>query len=155
MSGWWVNACSSLARWPIVETAVAFVWLGSVWYAWRGVPTPTVPDAAEERNLGATVILAQLNGVITGCSIIIAGVGAFIALNTSGLGAAAPHVEWASIWAVLALGAALYALATLPTRTPTINFVRSKEVAILSATALLFALYAGARFMLAAVASIK
>lgn len=56
---------------------------------------------------------------------------------------------YAALWAVMALLAALYTMATLPARTPEHSFVKSRSVAVLTSAALVFPFIAGARFTVA------
>lgn len=106
-------------------------------------------DSIEERALGAQVILAQLNGIITGTTIIIIGIGAFAVLVKDVNGAQAYDAFYAAMWAVIALGLSLYTMSTLPTRAPSENFVKAKGIAILAAMSLFFSLAAGVRFLFA------
>lgn len=145
-----VGTLHFLAKWPILDVLLAFLWIRSVWTAWKNYQPPTQKDAVDERNLGATVILAQLNGALTSASIIVAGVGAFVALTPGNLDEIAlAHLRLAAAFAVLALWSAVYTMATLPTRAPNTNFVRSKEVALLSTIPLIFVTLAGIRFVFA------
>ncbi|MEZ2221523.1 hypothetical protein [Rhizobium sp. RCC_161_2] len=118
--------------------------------AWKGYQQPNQKDEVDERSLGATVILAHLNGTLTSASIIAAGVGAFVALTPDKLSIfALAHLKLAAIFAVAALGSTVYTMAILPTRAPNTNFVRSKEVALFSTIPLICVTLAGARFVLA------
>jgi hypothetical protein len=137
---------SFLAVWPAVEIIGGIFWVGSVLAAWRSQPRPPTNETVEERELGATVILGQLNGIVTGTSIIIAGLGAFVALSSGDRALVTPHVRYAAIYSALALFVALYTMSTLPTRAPRINFVRDRAVAVLCASALYLVLVAAARF---------
>jgi hypothetical protein len=138
-----------LVRTPIIDIGLAFAWLVSVWIPWRGIHNRTNTDDVAERALGAQVILAQLNGIVTGTTIIIIGVGAFAVLVKDVNGPQAYDAFYAAAWAVIALGIALYTMSTLPTRASSENFVKAKWVAILSAMSLFFSLAAGVRFLLA------
>ena len=140
------DAVQIATHWPIIEAAVGAFWIGSVLWAWSFTVSPPLDEPIQERGLGATVILGQLNGIVTGTSIIIAGLGAFVALSSGDRATVAPHIKLAFVFSVLALFLALYTMATLPTRTPRINFVRSKEVAVLCATSLYLVLVAAIRF---------
>ena len=117
-----------LIRTPIVDLALALVWGISVWVPWRGIRRGVNTDTVEERTLGAQVILAQLNGIVTGTTIIIIGVGAFAVLvdKKDVNGAQAYDAFYAAMWAVIALGISLYTLSTLPTRASSENFVKAK-----------------------------
>ena len=146
---------SFAVNWPLLEAVASIIWFQAMGSAWRQQPAegPPVTDSAE-RELGATVILSELNGILTGCSIIIAGIGAFVAImQPSSINPiTASHLGWASIYAGLALGLSLYTMATLPTRVTSRNVLRSKGVALMCATALFFALLAAIRFMFGTVA---
>ena len=145
-----MNDFGYLVRFPVVEVILGAFWLGSVFSAWAGAPTVQQTDDVAERTLGATVVMGQLSAVITGSSIILAGVGAFAALSSHDSHLPQPwHLWWAVVWAVLALCNAAYTMATLPTRTLRRNFVRDRGVAICCATALFFCLASGARFLCA------
>jgi hypothetical protein len=116
----------------------------------EGVSNVSQSDSPDEKALGATVILAQLNAVITGASIILAAIGAFVALKEGSIGPPSDsHLLYATIWAVAALFFALWCSGMLPTLTIKVNFVRSPEVAIFCAMGLYFTLASGARFLFA------
>ena len=140
-----------LIRTPIIDLALALAWGISVWLPRRGTSRGGNTDTVEERTLGAQVILAQLNGIVTGTTIIIIGVGALAVLvNKKDVnGAQAYDAFYAAMWAVIALGISLYTLSTLPTRASSENFVKAKWVAIFSAMSLFFSLASGVRFLLA------
>lgn len=138
------------SRSPTIDLIVAALWLMSVAAAWWNYPKRKEKDEVAERALGAAIIGGQLNGVITGSSIIMAGIVAFVALGSAKLiPPGSFHIFWAAVWAVTALGFALYTLSILPSRAPTENVVRSSGVATLSAMALFFSMAAGVRFVLA------
>lgn len=142
----WAALVPLITTWPIIEGLLGFFWLGSVVWAWRAQISPPLDEDVDERALGATVILGQLNGIVTGTSIIMAGLAAFIALSSGDRTCVAPHIRLTAIFAVLALSLALYTMAILPTRTLRVNFVRSRDVAIFCSTALYLVLIATARF---------
>jgi hypothetical protein len=141
-----------LAYYPVLDLGAAVFWGWAVrasWQGWSGTPTE---KSTPERQLGATVILAELNGVIIGASVIMVGVGAFVAINTnelSSVDSGRVSFLYAAIAAVIALGVALYTMAILPTRTRRDNLVKSSSVALLTAMALFFVLDAGTRFVIA------
>lgn len=133
---------------PIIDTLFAGFYLWTLMKAWENVKPSLEKDDIDERSLGASVIMGQLNAVITGSSIIIAGIAAFVALGKSGIGSPQDyHLLYAAIWAVSALGLAQYTMGVLPHRTPKQSFVKSKDVAILSGMALFFSLLAGFRLL--------
>ena len=139
-----------LTRSPIIDLALALAWGISVWMPWRGIQSRVSTDDVGERTLGAQVILAQLNEIVTGTTIIIIGVGAFAVLvKDVNRAQADAHISYAVTWAVVALGIALYTMSTLATRTSSENFVKAKWVAIFSAMSLFFCLAAGVRFLFA------
>lgn len=150
MSAFVADLALFLAKWPILDLVLGWFWIRSVWAAWKDYQPPSEKDTVDERTLGATVILAQLNGAITSASIIVAGVGAFVALTPEKLDTfALVFLRLAAAFAVVALGSAVYAMATLPTRAPSTNFVRSKEIAIFSTVPLICVTFAGIRFVFA------
>jgi hypothetical protein len=133
---------------PIIDLLAAAYWFRTVMKEWKDVDPRLEEKDVNERSLGATVIMGQLNAVITGSSIIIAGIAAFVALGKTGI--VYPqnfHLFYASVWAVFALVLAQYAMGTLPTRTRKQNFVSSSGVALLCAMALFFSLFAGIRLL--------
>lgn len=139
-----------LLAFPWIDVALLLLWVGSTYRSWRGYTEGHIVDDVDERALGASVISSQLSAVITGVSVILAGVGAFVALESSPIQPEeARHLFLSALWCVCGLAVALYTMATLPTRTLKQNFVRSKPVAILCAMALFFSLAAGARFVTA------
>ncbi|AYG66893.1 MULTISPECIES: hypothetical protein [unclassified Rhizobium] len=141
------NIALFLAKWPVLDAILGILWFRSVLAAWSGYTPPGEKDNEDERNLGATVILAQLNGALTTASIIVAGVGAFVALTPEKLEMfTVAHLRTAAVFAVIALCSTAYTMAILPSRTPNTNFVRSKEVALLSTIPLIGVTFAGVRF---------
>lgn len=103
---------------PGLDIGIAAIWLLiSIWH-WIGHQPDSSVEPPEERALGASVILGQLGAVITGASIILAGIGAFVALsNNLGDILAKNHIFYAALWAVVALGLAIFTIGVLP-RTP-------------------------------------
>lgn len=135
---------------PIVDLGVAVVWVFISFAAWIGYRDTTEAEGVDERALGAAVIMGQLGAVITGSSVVLAGIGAFVALETSPISpAGSSHLSYGASWAVVALAIALFTMGILPSNAPKKNFVRIRSVAILCSTALFFSLAAGFRFMLA------
>jgi hypothetical protein len=139
---------------PVVEVVLGAIWLRSVDRAWAKSPTAHQPEDIAERTLGATVIMGQVSAVITGSSIILAGIGAFVALKSDQLRSPQSyllsfHLFCAVAWAVFALGTATYTTGVLPVRTPRQNFVRDRGVALLCSMALFFCLASSVRFLLA------
>ncbi|HWK68598.1 MAG TPA: hypothetical protein VNS34_27045 [Rhizobiaceae bacterium] len=145
---------ATIQSWPLIEAFLLAFWLKSILAAWRNADS-TKEDDVEERHLGADVILAQLNGVITGSSIIVAGIGAFLAISEGVSPPASWNFRWAACYSILGMALAMYTLGTLPSRAPTQNFVRSKAVAVLCSIALFFALVGGGRFAMGAIVSIE
>ena len=115
---------------------------------WLTYVPPTTVEPVEERALGASFISSQLSAVITGASVILAALGAFIALKNGTMDFQLRYSLFLSaLWAVFALGIALYAFGVLPHHAPKTNIVRVKGVAMLCSAALFFSLAAGFRFM--------
>lgn len=139
-----------LVDWPIVDGGLAVVWFLISASVWRSYQPPDTVDKVDERALGATVIMGQLNATITGASIILAGLGAFVALNSGKFSLSAScHLYYAALWTVLALFAGLWTMSLLPQLAPSTNFVRSPKIAILCSMGLFFCLAAGVRFLFA------
>lgn len=140
-----------LAIYPIIDVVLGFIWFLSLHMAWKNAtPAPDKINAPEERALGAAVIMGQLSSIITGASIVIAGIAAFVALGNDHFTIPQSyHLFWATLWSVAALGVSLYTMSMLPTRTFRQNFTNSSEIAKFSAMALYFALAGGVRLMLA------
>ncbi|QPC44509.1 hypothetical protein HW532_18490 [Kaustia mangrovi] len=136
-----------LTRWPALDVALAVAWWWWISRAWRGAPAPPDGEKTDERQLGAMVIQGQVNGIITGCSIIIAGAGTFFAIAQKASGGfVSTHIAWAGTWAVFGLIVALYTTAILPPKVPRYNVVRDKATSLACAMALFFPLAAGLRF---------
>lgn len=124
------------ADWRIIEGIVGVIWIYSVFWAWRKAVAPDSAVQLGERELAATVILAQLNGVITAAAIIMAGLGAAVALTSPDVKPdVSLHLYYAAMWSMLTLGIAVYTVSILPTRTISTNFVCSRWVAIGCSTA--------------------
>src|SRR5215470_17437878 len=114
-----MSAFGYLVSVPVVEVVVVVILLRSLCHSWARVPTDQQSDNVDERTLGATVIMGQLSAVITGSSIILAGIGAFAALKSGELHFPQSwHLFWAVTWAVLALAVAIYTMGILPARAP-------------------------------------
>jgi hypothetical protein len=145
-----MSAFGYLVRFPVVEGVVAAILLLSLRSAWARAPTVQQHDCVEERSLGATVIMGQLSAIITGSSIILTGIGAFVALKSDVLQLPlSQHLFYAVTWAVVALGIAIYTMGVLPPRTPRRNFVRDRTVAFCCSLALFFCLASAVRFLVA------
>lgn len=137
-----------MAATPFVEIVAALLWAWIIHQQWRGYQPPPGIECVAERALGASVIVGQLNGTVSGASIIIAGIGIFVGLGDGDIGPpASHHLAYAALWAVLALAVALYTMGVLPTKVPSQNVVRSSSVAIACALALFFSVAAGVRFV--------
>ncbi|ESY22387.1 MULTISPECIES: hypothetical protein [unclassified Mesorhizobium] len=135
---------------PIPDIGLLAIWLLFLNWHWIGYKNNDSIDTKDERELGATVIMGQLGAIITGSSVILAGLGAFVALSKSPIEDAAKyHLFYATLWAVWALGISVFTLGVLPASTPKTNFVQLKGVAFLSSMSLFFCLAASVRFLLA------
>ncbi|TIT82968.1 MAG: hypothetical protein E5V33_07750 [Mesorhizobium sp.] len=135
---------------PVIDLSIATFFIYATHASWRSVRPFENEKDTDERTLGATVILAQLGAVITGSSIILAGIAAFVALAGATIGELDKfHILYAAVWAVFAMALSLFTMSTLPHRTPTQNFVKSHGVAVLCSAALYFCLASSARFLVA------
>lgn len=133
---------------PIADGIIALFWVFSTHIAWKGVEF--TGDSLSERELGATVIMGQLGSVMTASSVILAGIGAFVALADGNI--LAPerwHLSFAATWAVMSIIIVVYTMSTLPTRAPRENFVRSHAIAVLCSAASFLTVAAGVRFVFA------
>lgn len=138
-----------LIAYPIIDGFAGILWYSFTARAWENIPANLPRDCVQERQLGASVIHAQLNSIVTGCSIILAGNGAFIALALNNIKVTAKfHILFAIIEAAISLSLALYAFSILPSRSVAENFVRSKQIALFCSMALFFLLAAAFRFCL-------
>jgi hypothetical protein len=135
---------------PYFDLGVGLIWLLISQLTWIGYVPKQESDHTDERALGASVIMGQLSAIITGSSVILAGIGAFVALETEDI--VSPqnyHLTYAASWAVVSMGLALFTMGALPTNAPKHNFVRLRGIAILCSMGLFFTLAAGARFLFA------
>ncbi|AZN97183.1 hypothetical protein EJ066_07710 [Mesorhizobium sp. M9A.F.Ca.ET.002.03.1.2] len=136
------------------DIGIAAIWLLISLNYWVGYKLENKLEAPDERALGASVIMGQLSSVITGSSVILAGIGAFVALENRPIdGPEKYHILYAAVWAVVALGLAIFTMGILPPHAPKTNFVRLRSIGILCSISLFFCLAAGVRFLFA-VASI-
>lgn len=143
-----MNLASILANFPYWDVGAAVIWLLLVHCHWISYVSPTGTESVEERALGASFISSQLSAVITGSSVILAGLGAFIAIKDQSMDSSLKYSLFLSaLWAVIALAIALYAFGVLPHHAPKTNVVRVREVAVLCSAALFFSLAAGFRFV--------
>jgi hypothetical protein len=75
-----MNVASASA--PVFDIGIGVIWLLISQSTWIGYAPKPTPDETDERALGASVIMGQLSAIITGSSVILAGIGAFVALET-------------------------------------------------------------------------
>lgn len=135
---------------PGLDIGIAAIWLLISCWHWIGYKASNVAESTEERALGASVILGQLSAVITGSSVILAGIGAFVALSDNhGDAVSKNHIFYAALWAVVALGLAIFTIGILPAHAAKTNFIRLRGIALLCSMSLFFCLAAAARFLLA------
>ncbi|MER8793981.1 hypothetical protein NKH75_07200 [Mesorhizobium sp. M0984] len=135
---------------PVLDIGVLLIWLLWLNWHWIGYKIDGTKEDAEERALGAAVIMGQLSSIITGSSVILAGIGAFVALATAPIAESAKyHVFYAACWAVAALVVAIYTMGILPAHALKTNFVRLRGIAFLCSMSLFCCLAAGVRFLLA------
>ena len=126
---------SILDNFPYWDIGLAVIWLLILNLHWISYVPPAVAVSVEERALG--FISSQLSAVITGTSVILAGLGAFIALKSGATSFPLRYSLFLSaLWAVLALAISLYAYGVLPHYAPRTNVVRVKGVAMLCSGAL-------------------
>ena len=135
---------------PVPDIGFLLIWLLILNWHWIGYRISEAKEDTEERALGAGVIMGQLSSIITGSSVILAGVGAFVALAKVPIADAAKyHVLYAACWAVTALAVAVYTMGILPAHAPHTNFVRLRGIAVLSSASLFLCLESGVRFLFA------
>lgn len=153
---WAVTLGNWLVLYPVVDVGLAILWTGETvraWREWTGVPEQhrETAQGIEERRLGATVILGEIQYLVVGASVILAGVGAFaaLAINQHANNLVKHSIVYAAAWAVCALLGGVYATSLLPHHTLKHNFVLIKELAIWIALALFMLVAAAARLLLA------
>lgn len=138
------------SKYPIFDIGLLIIWLLWLNWHWIDYKNADTQECTEERALGAAVIMGQLSSIITGSSVILAGIGAFVALAKTPIEESAKyHVLYAAFWAVAALVVAIYSMGILPAHAPKTNFVRLRGIAFLCSMSLFFCLAAGVRFLLA------
>ena len=148
---------SGLTKYPLVDIVLAILWwwaVSAAWRLWTGLPgdRPATAQNVEERRLGVMVILGEIQYLIVGASVILAGVGAFAALavNQHASDLVKYSIGWAAAWDVLALLGGVYAASLLPHYTLSQNFVLVPSLNKWMAIAV-FALVAAAARLLVAV----
>ncbi|PBB96447.1 hypothetical protein [Mesorhizobium sp. WSM3862] len=135
---------------PVPDIGFLAIWLLILNWHWIGYRINEAREETEERALGADVIMGQLSSIITGSCVILAGVGAFVALAKTPIAEAAKyHVFYAACWAVGALALAVYTMGILPAHAPKTNFVRLRGIAVLCSASLFLCLLSGIRFLCA------
>lgn len=138
-----------ILNFPIIEVGVIIFLTVALRDAWKGIRAEDYNDTDEQKSLGLSVTTASLGGIITGSSVIMTGIAAFLSMsNPLGVGVKI-HTKFAFIYAFLALAIVVYTYGVLPARVLGINLIRSKEIAFICAYALFFVLMAAFRFMFA------
>lgn len=132
---------------PVVDLVVG---LAIVWFTdrmWAESRLSPEEASADERALGATAILGQLNGTITAATILGAAIGTIGALGLSEVKEAGKdHLRLAFLWSLLSLSVAVWALGTVPSMVPKHNVAKSRTTALLAISALYLFLASGVRF---------
>lgn len=144
-----------LVLYPIVDVGLAIVWAWATAKAWRGwtglsEKETEIAQQVEERRLGVMVILGEIQYLVVGASVILAGVGAFaaLAINQDASILVKYSIGYAAAWAVLALLGAVYATSLLPHHTLRRNFVLVPGLAQWIVIALFMLIAAAARLLL-------
>lgn len=133
-----------------IDFAVFAIWILLLNGYWIGYKINASKEDPAERALGAEVIMRQLGSIITGSSVLLAGVGAFVSLSKGALPEPAKyHAFYAASWAVVALISAVFTMGVLPPHAPKTNFVRIRGIAFLCSVSLFCCLAAGFRFVFA------
>lgn len=122
------------------------------WRGWRGLPEEraTVARGVEERRLGVMVVLGEIQFLIVGASVILAGVGAFAALAVGqhANNLVKHSIGYAAAWAVFTMLGCAYAATLLPHHTLTNNFVLVPALARVIVVALFLLFAAASRLLL-------
>lgn len=145
-----------IMRWlvfvPLVDIAIGVLWYRKsdrAWRRWTGLPVEREEGSrqVQERQLAASVILAQIQALIVGASVILAGVGAFSALVEKETSLVQFSVVWSILWGLFALVGAIWSIGLLPHHTLRTNFLVLHNVAIMLQMSLFCVCAAAARFM--------
>jgi hypothetical protein len=125
-----------IRHYPIIETAVV-VGVGIFYFKVWGQVDSREGDTAK-RTLGATVVIGQLNGMITASSLTLALIGA---INVALLGSANLSVKtnafWAMIFVFLSIVFSLLTYASMTTYIREYNVALTRHIVILTAISLL------------------
>lgn len=105
--------CLLLRDWPIIEVVFVFIIAAMYLSAWRRA-TISVEDDREKRQLGATVVMSQLNTTVIAGTVALGLLGALAAVvvgrSSEALNA---HVFYAALWALLSILLALWGLGVI------------------------------------------
>lgn len=144
---------ADLARqYPILDVA----WLGGTWglmyRAWRQAAHNPAESDLEKRQASVTVITNQINAAMTAVSVLVAGVGAVLAI---GLGKDFPaaslvHLMYTALWALFSIFLGLYNLGYIssPSVFQRVDIARKSFVQLAAFVQLNLILLAAVRFVL-------
>jgi hypothetical protein len=103
-------------KFPALDALFLFImWFLMSWMWHRAAHDPKEKDT-EKRQAGAAAITNQINGTLTAASIVLAGVGAVLAVGyTKNFpGAALNHLTYAAIEALISIVIGVYTLGYIP-----------------------------------------
>jgi hypothetical protein len=120
---------------------------------WPALSQRQTAQGLEERRLGATIILGEIQYLIVGSSIILTGVGAFaaLAINQQASNLVKHCIGYAAAWAVLAPAMGVYATCLLPHHTLSRNFILVKNLNIWLALGVFMFVVAAFRLLVAVI----
>ena len=139
-----MNCITTIIRnYPIIETIIVVVVVIIYYRAWSGVDLSET-DAAKQ-SLGATVVIGQLNGIITSGSLTLALIGAISAalFGSADVSVKAPdiavkvHAFWAMILVFVSIIFALASYGVITTYLKDHNVALHRQIVILTAISLL------------------
>jgi hypothetical protein len=118
---------------------------------WRRDNPNPIEDNEGKRQAGAVAITNQINGTLTAASIVLAAVGAVLAIGfpKNLMPAALSHLTWAAIEALFSVGIGVFTLGIIPSVVHRMDVTKRDSVQIACFLQLMFIIVSLIRFLFA------
>jgi len=119
--------------------------------SWRRAKLNSMEENEGKRQAGAAAITNQINGTLTAASIVLAAVGAVLAIGfpKNFLPAVLSHLTWAAIEALISIGIGVFTLGYIPSVVHSIDVTKKNSVQIACFLQLMFIIVSLMRFLCA------
>lgn len=134
---------------PIIDALIPFICWLQMQKAWHRAAHNPMEKNEGKRQAGATAVTNQINGSLTACSIVLAAIGAVLAIGYSnGLTKAAlNHLTWAAIEAIISIGIGIYTLGYISSVIHKMDVTKKSSAQIACFLQLLFIFVSALRFL--------